>query len=338
MNGLQTSTEVYHYFEEVNLENDDRKILVRVVVPVEAESRDRIIKATNSQTAVQQASLRATDKIHRDIEEYLRPRGLFYGRRKNYYKNEGKPRDKVVGISHLAQSVMSIVLQRPDTARGRPSSLLKKDTDYSRVYSEKLPIRLYYVCAEAMRRVVSFLIKAGLDSKDRNNLRFYVVMHSVVSLVGKSKPFPTELAQLDVAKLDDMTLKTSLELVEQEYAALGGNDQVAKGPWLLNAIQKPSKAIRPFIPTGLMHGFANPIKFAISGNEVNGFPATFLPEICRAVPEARPDGTLDHQQPALAARCEILVQRLAIVGIRGLWMRQQDISINPRDTCHPEHT
>ena len=243
VNGLQTSTEVYHYFEKSNTENDDRKILVRVVVPVEVESRDRIIKATNSQTAVQRASLRATDKIHRDIEEYLRPRGLFYDRRKNYYKNEGKPRDKVVGIPHLAQSVMSVMLQKPDTARGRPSSLLKKDTDYSKVYSEELPIHLYYVCAEAMRRVESFLKspEAGLDSKDRNNLRFYVVMHSVVSLVGKSKPSPTELADLDVAKLDNTTLRTSLDLVKQEYAALGGNDQVAKGSSLLSAIQQHLK-------------------------------------------------------------------------------------------------
>ena len=250
VNGLQTSTEVYHYFEEVNPENDDRKILVRVVVPVEAESRDRIIKATNSQTAVQQASLRATDKIHRDIEEYLRPRGLFYDRRKNYYKNEGKPRDKVVGISHLAQSVMSIVLQRPDTARGRPSSLLKKDNDYSSVYSEELPIQLYYVCAEAMRRVVSFLSEAGLDSKDRNNLRFYVAMHSVVSLVEKSEPTSTELANLDITKLDDTTLRTSLNLVKQEYAALGGNDQVAKGPSLLSAIQQHLKLLGPLFLMG----------------------------------------------------------------------------------------
>ena len=167
VNGLQTSTEVYNHFRETDIGNDNRKILVRVVVPTEEGSRDRIIKATNSQTAVQQASLRATDKIHRDIEEYLRPRGLFYDRRKNHYKNEGKPRDKVVGIPHLAQSVMSIVLQRPDTARGRPSSLLKKDTDYSKVYSEELPIHLYYVCAEAMRRVESFLnsplTKSSLD-------------------------------------------------------------------------------------------------------------------------------------------------------------------------------
>ncbi|HSA64550.1 MAG TPA: AIPR family protein [Nitrospira sp.] len=137
VNGLQTSTEIFNYCKKCNAESDDRKILVRIIVPSEAESRDRIIKATNSQTAVQQASLRATDKVHRDIEEFLRPRGLFYDRRKNYYKNEGKPRDKIVGIPHLAQAVMAILLQRPDAARARPSSLLKKDEDYGKVYRSR---------------------------------------------------------------------------------------------------------------------------------------------------------------------------------------------------------
>lgn len=113
VNGLQTSTEIFNYCKKCNTESDNKKILVRIIVPTEEESRDRIIKATNSQTAVQPASLRATDKIHRDIEEYFRPKGLFYDRRKNFYKNEGKSRDKIVGIPHLAQAVMAILLQDP---------------------------------------------------------------------------------------------------------------------------------------------------------------------------------------------------------------------------------
>ena len=237
VNGLQTSTEIYHYFNKYNAKDDNRKILVRVVVPDETESRDRIIKATNSQTVVQQASLRATDKIHQNIEEYLLSKGLFYDRRKNYYKNEGKPRDKVVGISELAQSITSIVLQRPDIARARPSSLLKKDTDYASVYSEKYPINLYYVCAEAKRRVDLFL-KVELELKDRNNLRFYILMYSVFSLIGKSKSSIDELAHLDVTKLNDTKLKMSLDIVKKEYANLGGSDQVAKGRQLLSNIQQ----------------------------------------------------------------------------------------------------
>ena len=235
VNGLQTSTEIFNYCKKCNTESDNRKILVRIIVPTEQESRDRIIKATNSQTAVQQASLRATDKIHRDIEEFFRPKGLFYDRRKNSYKNEGKSRDKIVGIPHLAQAVMAILLQRPDTARARPSSLLKKNEDYDKLYSDNYPIHLYYTCAEAMRRVEEFLksSSSGLVTKDRNNLRFYVAMHVIASLARKAEPTREDLAKLDLSKLDNARIEQSLALVKKEYDQLGGTDQVAKGPALL---------------------------------------------------------------------------------------------------------
>ena len=238
VNGLQTSTEVYNYCRQFNTDGDQRKILARVIVPEERESRDRIIKATNRQTAVQQASLRATDKIHHDIEEYLRPRGLFYDRRKNYYKNEGKPRDKIIGIPHLGQAVMAILLQRPDTARGRPSSLLKKDEDYTKIYNPAYPISLYHVCAEAARRVEACMRSAGtgLAAKHRNNLRFYVAMHAVASLAGKSRPTAADVAKIDVNALDVERIQESTGLVRAKYKELGGDDRVAKGPLLLEGV------------------------------------------------------------------------------------------------------
>ena len=240
VNGLQTSAEIYNYFKIYNSDNEQRKVLIRIIVPKEDSSRDRIIKATNSQTVVQQASLRATDKIHRDIEEYLRPRGLFYDRRKNYYKNEGKPRNKIIGISHLAQAVMAIVLQQPNTARARPSSLLKKDEDYSMVFNSSFPIQLYYVCAEATRRVEQHLKgpAAGLEVKDRNNLRFYVAMHAVNAVRGTLRA--EIIAEMDMAKLDWAAVQHSLDFVMNKYSELGGNDQVAKGPALLEAILAPA--------------------------------------------------------------------------------------------------
>ncbi len=238
VNGLQTSTEVYNYCSIHERVDDDRKILVRVIVPEEDESRDRIIKATNSQTVVQLSSLRATDRIHRDIEEYFRPNGLFYDRRKNYYKNEGKPRDKIISIPFLAQAIMAIVLQRPDNARARPSSLLKRDDDYKKVFSPSYPIKLYFVCAEVMRRVERSLKlpSLGVASEDRNNLRFYVAMH-VVGGTSNSSKLPKEIANFDVEVVDESAIRNSLGVIRPKYMELGGNDQVSKGTALLDALR-----------------------------------------------------------------------------------------------------
>ena len=184
VNGLQTSTEIFKFFQSPSKE-DERNILVRVIAADTADSQDKVIKATNSQTTIPAASLHATEKVHRDIEQFLKSYGLYYDRRKNFYKNEGKGLDKIISIPYLAQAVMAIALQRPDTARARPSSLLKDENDYKKVFSEDHPIQLYAVCALIMKRVDAHLRAetVGLNRKDQTNLRFYLAMVAAMKLV-----------------------------------------------------------------------------------------------------------------------------------------------------------
>jgi hypothetical protein len=208
-----------------------------VIVPSKAESRDRVIKATNSQTAVQPASLRATDKIQRDIEEYFKAFGLFYDRRKNFYKNDGKPVENIVSISALAQAVMAVLLQRPDTARARPSSLLKNDTDYSNVFDDKRDVATYRVAAVLLKSVDSHLRGQDLSPKDRTNIRFYVAMHWAATLCGKASPTAADLCSIDLKSLDDVLLQASADKILMLYRERGANDETAKGPALLAALK-----------------------------------------------------------------------------------------------------
>lgn len=71
VNGLQSSHELFYHFSSGGNREDSRKIMVRVIKPVDEKSRLKIIKATNSQTSVPIASLRATDEIHLNIEDYF---------------------------------------------------------------------------------------------------------------------------------------------------------------------------------------------------------------------------------------------------------------------------
>ena len=91
VNGMQTSTEIHLFFKKhkERLETETRSVLVRVIVPQSEESRDNIIYATNNQTPVSSSSLRVTEPVHYKIETYFKARGLYYDRRKNYYKNQG---------------------------------------------------------------------------------------------------------------------------------------------------------------------------------------------------------------------------------------------------------
>lgn len=190
VNGLQTTTIIYNYFKDEGAEegkDEDRSILVRIIVTDDSEARDRIIKATNFQTAVPVASLKATDRIQRDIEDYFLHKGWFYDRRKNYYKNIGKPINRIISIPSLAQAVMAIILKEPDNARARPSSLIKSDTEYSRVFNDSIDLNIYLFCARVMKRIEFFMRTEFQNraSQDSNNLKFHIAMTLMVKLVGK---------------------------------------------------------------------------------------------------------------------------------------------------------
>ncbi len=238
VNGLQTSTEIYTYFTTCNTESESRNLLVRIVVPTQAESRDRIIRATNSQTAIPPASLRATDKIHRDIEEYLRPFGFYYDRRKNFYKNEGKPIAKIVSIPELAQAVMAIVLQRPDMARARPSSLIKRDEEYLKLFSQNNPIEVYRVCVDVIKHTSAYLnTLVGVSASDKTNLKFYVAMAAPQLTLKKCDPTIHDLASLTATGVEESAIAAAHDLADSLYAKLGRTDQVSKGPELLANIK-----------------------------------------------------------------------------------------------------
>jgi hypothetical protein len=101
VNGLQTTETIFNHFKTEKDCNDKRAVLVKIILTEDEVIRDKIIKATNYQNMVNLASLRGTDKIQRDIEHFLCDYGWFYDRRKNFYKNQGKPVDRIISMPYL---------------------------------------------------------------------------------------------------------------------------------------------------------------------------------------------------------------------------------------------
>lgn len=229
VNGLQTSTQIARHFKESA--DDNRSVMVKIVSSEDEEARDKIIKATNSQNPVQPATLRATDKVQRDIEDALKSSGMYYDRRKNFYKNEGKPADKIISIPLMAQAVMTILLGRPDAARARPSSLIKDNEVYAQAFSEAHPIGLY-TNAAAMIRIVDAALKtrSEMTARDRSNLRFYALYWLATTLAKKSAPKAADVAKIDVKGIDASDVEAAIDAVWMMYEKLGKSDQAAKGP------------------------------------------------------------------------------------------------------------
>lgn len=240
VNGLQTSNEIYFHFAEHPelIEQETRNVLLRIIVPNDESSRDRIILATNSQTTIPAVALRSTDPIHRQIEMYFKSRGLYYDRRKNYYKNQGKKANEIVSIGFLGQCLISLFLGKPNYARARPSTLLSNDDYYKQLYVDNTDLELFYRSASLGKKVERYIKSTSEYTQAvKSDILFYVV-YTVVALAVHSPDISAEAFKaLDMDSFNDASIARAAQLVFRLYQELGGNNRVAKGSEFLERIR-----------------------------------------------------------------------------------------------------
>lgn len=231
VNGLQTSMEIYNYFSENReaLESEKRSILLRIIVPDNEESRDQIIFATNNQTNIPKATLRVTDPIHLQIEMYFKSRGLFYDRRKNYYKNQGHKPAEIVGVSFLAQCLITIFLKKPDYARARPSTLLNDEKTYNELYEKNNDLEVFYRVA-LLGKKIQKNVRSGSDysSAEKSDILYYVLYAVIADVLGKRNITPADIKNLDMDSVTDILIEDIRNRVYEIYKQHGGNGRVAK--------------------------------------------------------------------------------------------------------------
>ena len=241
VNGLQTSTEIHNYFSKYSecLDTEKRNVLVRFIVPESEEIRDDIIFATNNQTNIPKSSLRVTDPIHLQIEMYCKSRGLYYDRRKNYYKNQKKKSSEIISVSFLAQCLISIFLRKPDFARRRPSTLLIEDGTYNKLYPKDADLSVYYKVAMLGRKVrQNIKTKSAWTPSERSDVLFYLLYGVVARVLGKNKITINDILSVDIDKFTDEVINDVKDIIYSKYKELGGNGRVAKSSKFVDEIDK----------------------------------------------------------------------------------------------------
>jgi AIPR protein len=252
VNGLQTSHTIYNWYKEraergeSAASEDNRKILVRVIKASDDAVRDKIIRATNRQTPVPDASLRATDEIQRRIEAYFSAKGLYYDRRKGYYRNLGKDPAKIVSIPYLGQAMYAIAYGRPEVARGKPNSLLAEDARYRQAFDPKASPQLFYWAARVLRQVDEYLQSAKAQTKypERRYLAPFVAFALVMGVTGKDPSHWRDVAALaDQDKtFTEEELEASANKVKEELdkytlsSAISTSDATKRQPFTKHLI------------------------------------------------------------------------------------------------------
>lgn len=252
INGLQTTECIYNYLnpkissgQDISEIDVKRSILVKIIIIEDEVARDKIIKATNFQTSIQPASLRATDRIHYNLEDYFKSHDWFYDRRKNFYKNIGKPLSKIISIPFMAQCMMSIIHQEPHSARARPSSLVKNDAEYVRMFDERTNPKIYLNCAQVTKKVENRLKDeiGDFNNQEKTNLKLHIAMVAVTKTIGRIDYTIRDIGDLNISEINDelidsateVTINLSRSFIEENNVSL---EKSAKSSGLVDYIKE----------------------------------------------------------------------------------------------------
>jgi len=269
VNGLQTTESIYkHYTSSSKLESDSRTLLVKVIVSQDESIRDQVIRATNNQSSVEPAALHATEKIQRSIEEILIRHDWFYERRTNFYKNEGKPENRILSPLTIAAASTALLLKNPVRSSKLRQKHLRTTEAYQSVYSESFPMNAWPVIAALIRYSELSIIKAqkskrgpysGILSAWRGVLAYIAAVRSIGTYSYQHR----DLISMDLSKVTEKFMdecwavisqttgrKKSARLTDAMMLSIANAAAIAwgiKGDWTdgRREIQRPIKNIEP---------------------------------------------------------------------------------------------
>ncbi|MFB9861990.1 AIPR family protein [Rufibacter immobilis] len=213
VNGLQTSYSIFLHHNGNS--EDSRSVLVKVVINDNKTTIDHIIASTNSQNPVSPSLLRATDDVQREIELFFQNEGFFYDRRKNYYKNQGKPAAKIFGIQTNAQAIEAIVFSNPHITRSKPTSLIKDDAAYNRIFNQGYNYRVYLLCCLIAQKSAEYY-RTIQDTAIRNklsNFKLHLARVATSFLLGKSTTSIQDIISIDITDYNQEIFDQAKDLI-----------------------------------------------------------------------------------------------------------------------------
>ncbi|NFV11935.1 hypothetical protein FDG09_03135 [Clostridium sporogenes] len=217
VNGLQTSHNIFmNEFDD----EEKRSLLLKIVVTDDKETKDAIIKSTNSQNYVHPSLFKATDPIQRNIEDYLLKEDYYYDRRKNFYKNQGKPINSIISINFMAQCITTIVEKNPSKARQSPASLTKQDKTYDNIFSDSRDLKVYLNSVKLVKMVEKYFKEQfnttdDIENNILNNFKFHVARVLMSILCTKHRYNDNEVKNVKFEEIDASKLNEAIELLKE---------------------------------------------------------------------------------------------------------------------------
>ncbi|PIP38281.1 MAG: AIPR protein [Desulfobacterales bacterium CG23_combo_of_CG06-09_8_20_14_all_51_8] len=167
VNGCQTS---HVLFNNREILGDNVFIPIKLIIRPTGVLKNRIVKATNRQTAVKEEELSALTDFQKSLEDFYaavpEEHRLYYERRSQQYRGvAGLEKIRIITIPMQIRSFASMFLDRPHQASRYYGTLLK-DIE-NRIFSERHNPIAYYVSSYTFFRIESLIRRRYVENKYR---------------------------------------------------------------------------------------------------------------------------------------------------------------------------
>jgi hypothetical protein len=169
------------------------------------------------------------DKIQQDIEHFLADRDWYYDRRKNYFKNQGKPAERIISIPYLAAAVRAVALRDPASSQRQRSRSLRDDNVYDQVFNPRWDLLVYLASLEITRGVENVLHRRRLlTTAPPIALVHYVAFVYACSKLNRWNYRPDEVAAISgqpPGQSDVLAIRDALGEASRSHAGTGRSYQ-----------------------------------------------------------------------------------------------------------------
>jgi hypothetical protein len=187
VNGCQTS---HVLFENRQLLSDDLMVTLKVVETTDEEVFSELVRATNSQSKVEDSQFMSLSPVAKRVEAYFNTYDgqegrLFFERRAQQYVGKGIPAIRLVSLHNAAKCVCAMFLKRPDLAFKYPKRMYEEFG--SRIFDDSNKEIVYYASALALYR---FHLLTSNNTIPANARRLKWHMLPLVAAIVSGKQIP----------------------------------------------------------------------------------------------------------------------------------------------------
>jgi AIPR protein len=187
VNGCQTSNVLYENREKLD---DLTMISLKVVETKNEDVFSDLVRATNSQTKVEETQFLSLKPIVKRIEEYFntyegQDGRIYYERRDRQYVGRGVPVVRIFSLNVAAKCVASVFLRRPDLAYRYPKRMYELHA--KEIFSDETKEIVFYASCLTLYRLHLFVASADIPQNMRK-YKWHILVLVCTIIAGKKIP------------------------------------------------------------------------------------------------------------------------------------------------------